>query len=239
MTAQFSRRLAVFAAAASISLIASNANAQAGGASTPKLPTRWAKEVTNPYFPLPKGTTYSFSGRTPDGLETGTVTVRNKTRIVNGVTATTVNDRVYLDGKLIEETDDWYAQDADGNVWYLGEDSKEMKDGRVTSTKGSWEWAVKGALPGIIMWSDPTAHVGRKYSQEYLKGEAEDFATVVTLGQSVSVPAGSFTDCITTEDGSALEPDVLETKTYCPRIGFVLETVPGKERIELISVKAP
>ncbi len=236
MTARFSRYLAVFAGLAAALTVAGRASAQAGDKYKPKIPTNWAKEVTNPYFPLGRGTTLNYSGKTEDGLETGTVEVLSKTRIVNRVTATAVRDRVYLDGKLIEETEDWYAQDASGNVWYLGEDSREMKDGSVVSTEGSWEWGVKGALPGIVMWSDPTAHVGERYRQEFLKGEAEDFATVVTLGQDIAVPFGKFTACITTNDGSTLEPDVIETKTYCPKVGFVLETVPNKERIELVRV---
>lgn len=215
------------------------ASAQAGDRYKPRIPAKWAAEVTNPYFPLPRGTTYHFSGKTKDGVETGTVEVLPKPRMVNGVAATAVRDRVYLDGKLIEETEDWYAQAADGSVWYLGEDSKEIENGRVVSSEGSWEWTIKGALPGIVMWADPAAHVGEKYLQEYLKGEAEDFATVVSVGQEITVPDGKYTGCITTNDGSNLEPNVIETKTYCPRVGFALETVPDKERIELISVTTP
>ena len=239
MTARISRCWAVLAAVTALLPATRTASAQAGDKYKPRIPAKWAAEVTNPYFPLPKGMTYRFSGKTKDGLETGTVEVLLKARMVNGVAATAVRDRVYLDGKLIEETEDWYAQAADGSVWYLGEDSKELKDGRVLSSEGSWEWTVKGALPGIVMWADPAAHVGEKYLQEYLKGEAEDFATVVSVGQEIVVPSGKYSGCITTDDSSNLEPGVVETKTYCPRVGFVLETVPGKERIELISVSSP
>jgi len=45
---------------------------------------------------------------------------------------------------LVEETYDRYAQDKDGNVWYL-EDSKKIEDGEVVSTAGSWEAGVDGA----------------------------------------------------------------------------------------------
>ena len=239
MSARFSKGLAALATVAVLLAAAEGATAQAGQRYNPKTPAKWAKEVTNPYFPLLPGTTYKYAGKTKDGQETVTVEVLSRPRRVNGVTATAVRDRVYLGGQLVEETEDWYAQDADGNVWYLGEDSKKMKAGRVVGTEGSWEWAVKGALPGIVMWSDPTTHVGEKYRQEFLKGEAEDFATVVTINQGVKVLSGEFTGCITTEDGSFVEPNVLETKTYCPKVGFVLETVIGKERIELISVTRP
>lgn len=239
MTARFSKGLAVLAIGVVLLAAAEGATAQASKRYNPKIPAKWAPEVTNPYFPLRPGTTYQYAGKTKDGQETGTVEVLARSKRVNGVNATAVRDRVYLGGQLVEETEDWYAQDTDGNVWYLGEDSKEMKAGRVVSNEGSWKWASKGALPGIVMWSDPTAHVGEKYRQEFLKGEAEDFATVVTINQSVRVPSGEFTGCITTEDGSFVEPNVLETKTYCPQVGFVLETVIGKERLELIRVTRP
>ena len=100
---------------------------------------------------------------------------------ISGVTATVVHDQVFLDGELTEDTFDWYAQDADGNVWYLGEDSREIENGQVVSTEGSWEWGVDGALPGIIMWADPADHMNEEYRQEYLKGVAEDLAKVVAL----------------------------------------------------------
>ena len=70
-------------------------------------------------------------------------------------------DRVWLDEELIEETFDWYAQDKEGNVWYMGEDSKEYENGKVVSTEGSWEVGVDGAKPGIMMEANP--QVGHSY----------------------------------------------------------------------------
>lgn len=203
----------------------------------PQLPTAWAAAVTNTYFPLAPGTTYQYRGQTSAGLETTTVEVQPGTRVIQGVAATVVRDRVYVNGALIEDTIDWYAQDAAGNVWYLGEDTKEYLNGQVVGTAGSFLWGVNGALPGIIMWSDPAAHVGMEYRQEYSKGVAEDYAKVVALGQSVTVVYGSSTGCITTEDRNSLEPTKpRQNKFYCPRIGQVLETlVGGGERVELIS----
>ena len=206
----------------------------------PQIPTDWVSAVTNPYFPLVPGTTYQYQSHTDQGLETITVEVLQNTRLVNGVAATVVRDRVYLNGELIEDTDDWYAQDGAGNVWYLGENSKEIENGQVVSTEGSWEWGVDGALPGIIMWADPAAHVGEEYRQEFYEGEAEDFGKVVDLDQNVDVPFGSFTGCIKTEDRNALEPDELENKYYCRQIGVVLEVSGnGGERVELVNVTTP
>jgi hypothetical protein len=153
------------------------------------------------------------------------------------VTATIVWDRVFLEGSLIEETFDWYAQDSDGNVWYLGEDSKEYEDGEVISTEGSWEWGVDGALPGIIMWADPASQVHKKYRQEYYAGVAEDWAKVLGVDAEVEVPYGDFEDCLQTEDWSGLDPGHRENKFYAPGVGLVLE-IPKEDdhRLELITV---
>ncbi len=188
----------------------------------PDLPATWASAVTNTFFPLTPGTVLQYSSQTAQGLETIRVEVLSTARSVNGVAATTLLDQVYLDGALIEETYDWYAQDTDGNVWYLGEDSKEILNGQVVSTEGSWEWGVDGALPGIYMWADPAAHIGTAYRQEFYRGVAEDFGKVITLDQSITVPAGAYTGCIVTEDWVGLDPSQSpEHKTYCPGVGQV------------------
>lgn len=211
-----------------------------GGNYNPVIPTAWAPAVSNPYFKLVPGTTYQYRGQTADGVETITVEVLPGTRVVNGVAAAIVRDRVFLDGELIEDTIDWYAQDAAGNVWYLGEESKEIENGVVVSTEGSWEWNVDEALPGIIMWADPAAHIGEEYRQEFYEGEAEDWGKVVAVNQTVTVPHGSLTGCVQTEDWNGLESGGREQKYYAPGIGFVLEVhVGGGERLELISITGP
>ena len=151
-------------------------------------------------------------------------------RVVNGVDSREVHDQVFVSGELTEDTYDWYAQDGTGAVWYLGEDSKELDHGTVTSTQGSWEWGKDGALPGIVMPADPASQVGIGYRQEYEKGVAEDWGRVMKLDQSVTVPFGSFTGCIVTDDWNALESG-LEHKTYCPNSGVVLERPPTKSEL--------
>jgi hypothetical protein len=204
----------------------------------PVIPSDLSSTITNPYFPFAPGVTYSYSGQTPDGLETSTSEVSAQPRVVNGVAALEVHDLVYLDGALIEDTFDWYAQDGAGNVWYLGEDTKEIKNGQVIGTTGSWEWGVGGALPGIIMQADPAAKLSTTYREEYLKGVAEDQARVIAVNQSATVTAGNYTGCIVTDNFTGLEPFAPhENKTYCPQVGLVLEVVVGgSERIELVGV---
>jgi len=203
-------------------------------------PADFVPRVTNPFFPLAPGTTLSYEGETEEGVETVIVEVLEETRIILGITATVVRDRVFLDGELIEDTFDWFAQQNTGDVWYLGEDSKEIEDGEVVSTEGSWEAGVDGAKPGIIMWGEPAAHLNEEYRQEYYPGVAEDVATVIGVEEAVEVPYSSFTGCVRTEDRNPLESGSEEHKWYCPGVGLVLEgPADGSERLELTEVTAP
>ena len=157
-----------------------------------------------------------------------------------GIEARVVHDVVTEDGQLKEDTFDWYAQDKAGNLWYLGEDTKEYEDGKVSSTKGSWEAGVDGALAGILLPADP--EVGMAYRQEYYEGEAEDRAKVVSVDEHADVPYGSFEGVLKTEDTTPLEPNLVEHKYYARDIGPVLAVAASKDsggREELISFTKP
>lgn len=180
------------------------------------VPADFVVGISHPFFPLTPGTRFTF-----DGDEHVEVTVLAETKLILGVAATVVRDQVFVEGTLEEDTLDYYAQDRDGNVWYFGEETAELKDGKVTSTAGSWESGVDGGQPGIIMLAVP--EVGDSYRQEYLKGEAEDLAEVTALSGSITVPAGSWSgaDVLVTEEWTPLEPDVREQKTYARGVGLV------------------
>lgn len=196
-------------------------------------PASFVDRVDNPYFPLTPGTVFRYANS--NGRATNVVTVTDRTKEVMGIAATVVLDRGYADGELVEETYDWYAQDRRGNVWYLGEDSREMEKGRAVSTSGSWEAGRDGARPGIIMLAHPAP--GERYRQEYREGEAEDIGTVLETGAEVTVPYGAFSDCVRTEDTTPLEPDVRETKVYCRGTGLVLENEGPDSRNRLVAVE--
>jgi len=233
---RFARWIAAVAAA--LALAACDGNGPSSPPYDPDIPADLAAEVTNVFFPLVPGTRYDYQ-ENGGGSETVVVEVLDQTRVVNGVAAAVVRDRVYLDGELVEDTRDWFAQDGEGNVWYLGEDSKEIENGVVVSTEGSWEWGVDGALPGIIMWADPVAHLNEEYRQEFYEGVAEDWAKALGTDRAVEVPYGSFAACLETEDWNGLEPGARERKFYCPGIGLVLETGSGGARVELVELTAP
>lgn len=190
--------------------------------------------IDNPWLPFTPGSRWVFEAREDGELERIEVVVTDQTRQILGITATVVRDTVTVDGELIEDTYDWFAQDAAGNVWYLGEDSREFEDGELVSTAGSWEAGVDGALPGIIMPADP--HVGAAYRQEFYAGEAEDMAEVIRVGASETVPFGSFDGLLVIEEWNPLEPDVVEEKYYAAGVGLVLEVKVrgGAGRAELI-----
>jgi hypothetical protein len=200
-------------------------------------PSGWVSEITNPFFPLTPGTTFHYEGET-DGIPTSNDTaVTHDTKDIVGVTTTVVHDVVYTDGVLSEDTLDWYAQDSDGNVWYFGEDTKELdSNGNVISTDGSWEAGVNGAEPGIIMEAHP--HPGDKYQQEFAVDVAEDVAQVLNLNRNLCVAYGCFDDLLLTKEYSLLEKGVTEHKYYAPGVGNILEGVVkgGDELSELVSI---
>lgn len=203
-------------------------------------------DIDNSYLPLEPGTVWNYEGETEDGTETTVVEVLDEVRKVAGLDCVVVRDTVYVDDVLIEDTHDWYAQDDDGNVWYMGEevvnyeydDNGDLVD---TDDEGSWETDVdvadvgEIAAPGIVMMAEPVARTS--YYQEWYPGEAEDMGFVVATGVSVTLPDGTeYDDCLQTLDWAPLELDALEYKFYAPGVGLVIErTVDGEEETVLVS----
>jgi hypothetical protein len=189
--------------------------------------------IDNPYLPWKVGSRWAYHDVLTGERTVVKVTGQTK-RIANGVTARVVHDTVRKHGHVTEDTFDWYAQDERGNVWYMGEDTREFAHGKVSSTEGSWEAGVDGARAGIAMPAHP--RVGRQYRQEYYAGQAEDMARVLSLDDQVEVPAGHYKRAVLTREWTPLEPDVLEYKLYARGVGVVLESTVsgGAERNELV-----
>lgn len=189
----------------------------------------------NPYFPLVPGNVWVYESED----ETITVTVLDETREIDGIEAVVVQDIVEEDGELVEDTFDWYAQDEDGNVWYLGELSRNYEDGELSDIDGSWEHGEDGAKGGILFRSLPT--VGEVYRQEYLIGEAEDIGETVSLEADESTESGYECQaaCLETLEYTPLEPDVMESKFYIPGVGLILEIdLEENVRVELVDYTA-
>jgi hypothetical protein len=200
-------------------------------------PSEFTTQIDNPYWPMKPGSRWIFRETDDEGsVSKVVVTVLDKTKMIaNGVEARIVHDRVSEHGQVKEDTFDWYAQDAEGNLWYLGEDTTEYENGKPKTKEGSWEAGVDGAMPGIIMPADP--QVGMTYREEYYKGHAEDGASIIGTNAFTKVPYGRFSGGIQTRNFSGIEPNVIEEKIYAKGVGVVEEiTVSGgSDRDELLS----
>lgn len=193
-------------------------------------PDGFTTAITNPYLPLVPGTVWTYAG----GDERVETAVTDQTKIVMGIETVVVRDRAFEGDALVEDTLDWFAQDAAGNVWYFGEDTAECEDGRIASRHGAWEAGVDGAQPGVVMLAQPA--VGAYYRQEFLKGEAEDVARVLDTDTTVKAGSRTYRDVVVTEDFTALEPDVVEHKAYAATIGLVqAKTVKGGKGVERLT----
>ena len=193
--------------------------------------------LTNPYFPVAAGKKYIYEGQTQDGLERIEEQRLDTTKTILGITCIVVNFKAFLNGTLIEEAWDWYAQDNDGNVWYFGEAVDNYNtNGSLKDHAGSWEAGVDGAQPGTIMPANP--QTGMVYREEYYFNHAEDRAEITGTGLTVSIPLGTYTNCIQTKNWTELEPDLNENKFYAPGIGLVKEVnVTDKTEIVLITIQ--
>jgi hypothetical protein len=201
-------------------------------------PADFVPVIDNPYAPFAPGSHWVYEGMTEEGLERVEIDVLFGTRSILGIEATVVQDRVFLEGELIEDTVDWLAQDVDGNVWYLGEVAQNFEDDKLANLDGSWETGFEGAKAGFWMKGSPA--VGDVYRQEFLLREAEDIGEVLSLSEAVTVSAGSFSGCLQTKDYTPIEPDAFEHKFYAPGVGLVLEVNPETgEQLELIEFVLP
>jgi hypothetical protein len=200
-------------------------------------PENFVRNITNPFMPCIPGTVYTYQVETDEGNEINEVTVTSDTILIAGVVCTVVKDIVKNEsGDVLENTSDWFAQDEDGNVWYFGEDTKEYENGKVISTIGTWKTGVDGAQPGIIMPGIPVP--GVPYRQEYLFNEAEDMGKVISFSETVTVPYGTFSNCLMTEEWSPLEPGVVEHKYYASGIGNIKSiSVKGENEISELTAK--
>jgi hypothetical protein len=199
-------------------------------------PADFTTAIDNPYWPMAPGDRLIYRETGDEGAKRRVVvTVTPDTKTIMGIDARVVHDVVSENGSVVEDTFDWYAQDADGNLWYLGEDTREYENGELKTTEGSWEAGVDGAEPGIILPADPEP--GLSYREEYYKGHAEDGASVLTLDAHAKVPYGTYDDLLQTRNYSGIEPDVVEEKFYAQGIGPVLEVTisGGVDRAELVS----
>jgi hypothetical protein len=199
-------------------------------------PANFVETVDNRYWPLRPGTTFHYRGMRGATPQTDDELVTHRKKRIFGISCTVVRDTVFEHGRAIERTLDFYAQDKQGNVWYLGEDAFERRHGRFVKASDSWRSGVDGGKPGIIMPADPQP--GDRYRQEYYPpGQALDEAHVLGIRGPFTVPYGTFERSLVTSEFSPLEPQT-EEKYYVAGIGEILERVVKghHEEFQLVSI---
>lgn len=221
-------RIPALIAAVTLSWVAISAFASAApaGAQQSINPADFQPVITHPLFPLSLTGPKVFAGEETD--ESGkTITTRLEshllasTEVVMGVTVAVLEETAFKDGQLVERALDYFAQHRDGSVYYFGEKVDNYDGGKFKDHHGQWIAGEGQNKPGIIMGAKPS--VGQTFEQELAPGIAEDKSTVLSTTDSVTTPAGSYTNCIKTKDFTPLEPDIEEFKWFCPSIGLAQE----------------
>ena len=226
-------------AATGATLSSTNPSPADGPWSPPAIdPANFVKRVDNPYFPLKPGTTLRFRGVDKDGVtpQFDTVFVTHRTRQIMGLTCTVVRDTVTSRGRPVQRTYDWFAQDRQGNVWYMGEETQEIRHGQWGQMIDSGPAGKNGAQPGLMMLAHPRA--GEHYWQFHWPGHAMDATRVLGLSGTLHLPYGTVGPALITQEQSPLEPGIKDRKWSVRGIGYVQErAVAGShEEIRLISV---
>ena len=197
-------------------------------------PANFVTTVDNQYFPLTPGRVMRYASASKGNAgETLVIEVRTDKKPIMGVMTTIVIETSTVDGQTVEISENWFAQDTDGNVWYFGEATQDFQNGQPGGTAGSWQAGVGGAVPGIIMPAHP--ETGTTFFQEHAPGVAEDMATIISTNETVTVPYNTFTNVVKTKDWNPLESGRVEHKYFAPGVGLVMEKA-GNESLELVSI---
>jgi hypothetical protein len=201
-------------------------------------PADFSANIDNRQWPMTVGSrwVYRVTDMSNGSVKRQVITVTERTRVMaDGVRARVVSDVVTDHGKPTEVTEDWYAQDRRGNIWYFGEHTTAFKHGKPTNN-GSWQAGIGGAMPGVALPARPK--VGVAYREEYSKGVAEDQSRILALNAQVQVHAGHYKNVVLAEDFSPIEPDVSELKFYAKGSGqavLAIDVSGDSDREELIT----
>jgi hypothetical protein len=204
-------------------------------------PADFTTKIGNPYYPLRPGDRKVWRETAPDGTRQKIVDrVTSRTKLIaNGIRARVVIATVTSKaGKLVEYTEEWFAQDRAGNVWYFGEDTTNY-EGPKPSKKGAFEAGVGGAQPGVQMPAKPRAGMRYRLEGGYKTGAA-DHTIILSVGrEQVEVPFGYFRGTVMTRDYTPLERKVSELWFYAKGVGAVLalDISDGDHREELVSFR--
>jgi len=184
--------------------------------------------IANEFFPLFVGDELVLEGEEDGEFLEVVITVLDETEVIAGVTTRVVQEAEFVDGEVLEISRNFFVQAQDGTVCYYGEDVDVYEDGIIVGHPGEWRAGEDGNQPGIQMPGNP--QVGDIYAQEFAPGIAEDQAEIVALGETISVPAGTFDDTLITEECNPLENGAHDDKAYVSEIGLAIDA-----DVELVS----
>ncbi len=183
--------------------------------------------IDNPFSPMSVGQQSILEGEEDGAAIRAEITVLDETEVVAGVTTRVVEEREFEDDELVEVSRNFFVQAQDSTVCYYGEDVEDFEDGEVVSNEGQWRAGEGDNQPGIFMPGEPA--VGQTFAQEVAPGIAEDRAEIIALGETVTVPAGTFNNTLRLLEQNPLEGEQGE-KVFASGTGLIVD-----EDLELIS----
>ena len=189
----------------------------------------FSTEGRNPYFSIEPGDQLVLEGEDDGETIVVQITVLNRQKVIvlrtpDGKTlrirTRVIEEREWEDDELVEVSRNFFARcEQTNDIFYFGEEVDIYEDGEIVSHDGAWRAGSGGAKPGIIM---PGRYLlGSRYFQEIAPGVALDRGENTAMGLTVTVPAGTFHDCVEVIETSPLEPGSESLKLYCPGIGLV------------------
>jgi hypothetical protein len=201
------------------------------------IPEEFVKGISNPYFPLVTGQVRNYAISGQGDAATLSVTSTANSKMILGILCLGFHDRGIAAEGQTEDTWRWYAQDADGNVWYFASETKKYNYADL-SEQSSWQAGTSGAKPGKAMVGRPQDFINKEFQVDFVPGVSEHKAQVLGVGETVTVASGTFSGCVKIRVYSDLESGKEEHQYYAPGVGLILsESVPaGGRRMELVSI---
>lgn len=198
--------------------------------------------ITNKWMPMQPGTQWAYEGTAVD--EEGNefdrrieFTVTDLTKEIAGVNTVVAWIVDYNDGEVIEKEVAFYAQDNDGNVWYLGEHPEEFEDGKFIDAP-TWIAGVEDAKPGIKMMAEPKVGTPSYYQGWGPAVEWSDYGRIDKMGEETCVPVDCYQDVMVIAESSLGEVGAAQFKYYAAQVGEVRVNWGGtdasQETLELV-----
>ncbi len=243
----------IFAITAVIGMILASACAPASGETAePQFPDfdpnnfSSSTVIDNEWMPMQPGTQWVYEGTAVEDGESISrrieFTVTDLTKVIEGVRTVVGWIEDFNDGELVEKEIAFYAQDNDGNVWYLGEHPEDYEGGNFVASP-TWIAGIEDARAGIKMLSSPQLGAPIYYQGWGPAVEWSDYGQVDQMGQETCVPVNCYKDVLVNAESSLGETGAFQVKYYARGVGEVRvgwkgadETQEELELVELVTL---